>query len=111
MQWLSENDEVSMDFLRGAYDRDRKDSVPHPFFAPCPCVSQWWAWQFPQSSDHVQFSNSVVDIFTQLNQGLDIICKMDCPNPEVYADMMRRFAKVPSPLSHMMCREAGDVAL
>jgi protein unc-13 len=74
MQWLNENDEISMDFLRGAYDRDKKDN-------------------FPQSSDHTKFSNSVVDIFTQLTSGLDVITKMECPNPEVKTDMMRRFAK------------------
>ena len=90
MQWLNENDELSMDFLRNAYDRcafeylnmhlrvsvysDKKDN-------------------FPKSSDHTKFSNSVVDIFTQLTQGLDVISKMECPNPEVKTDMMRRFAK------------------
>uniref|UniRef100_A0A5S6Q862 Phorbol ester/diacylglycerol-binding protein unc-13 n=1 Tax=Trichuris muris TaxID=70415 RepID=A0A5S6Q862_TRIMR len=74
MQWLNENDEISMDFLRGAFDRDRKDN-------------------FPQSSEHALFSNSVVDVFTQLNQGLDVLRKMDCPDPEVYGDMMKRFAK------------------
>lgn len=39
------------------------------------------------------FSNSVVDVFTQLNQGLDVLKKMDCPDPEVYNDMMKRFTK------------------
>lgn len=36
----------------------------------------------------------MVDIFTQLNQGLDVLKKMDCPDPEVYNDMMKRFTKV-----------------
>ncbi|KRZ71657.1 Phorbol ester/diacylglycerol-binding protein unc-13 [Trichinella papuae] len=74
MQWLNENDEISMDFLRGAFERDKKDN-------------------YPQSSEHTLFSNSVVDVFTQLNQGLDVLRKMDCPDPDVYGDMMKRFSK------------------
>uniref|UniRef100_A0A0M3ILZ4 MHD1 domain-containing protein n=1 Tax=Ascaris lumbricoides TaxID=6252 RepID=A0A0M3ILZ4_ASCLU len=74
MDWLNENDEHSMDILRNAYNRDKSDN-------------------FPQTSEHTKFSNSVVDVFTQLNEALKLLKQMDCPNPEVYADMMKRFSK------------------
>ncbi|EYB94150.1 hypothetical protein Y032_0175g518 [Ancylostoma ceylanicum] len=74
MDWLNENDEHSMDILRNAYNRDKADN-------------------FPQTSDHTRFSNSVVDVFTQLNEALKLLKQMDCPNPVVYADMMKRFSK------------------
>uniref|UniRef100_A0A915DDD4 Uncharacterized protein n=1 Tax=Ditylenchus dipsaci TaxID=166011 RepID=A0A915DDD4_9BILA len=73
MDWLNENDEHSMDILRNAYNRDKADN-------------------FPQTSEHTKFSNSVVDVFTQLNEALKVLKQMDCPNPEVYVDMMRRFS-------------------
>ncbi|CAK5062675.1 unnamed protein product [Meloidogyne enterolobii] len=73
MDWLNENDEHSMDILRNAYNRDKADN-------------------FPQTSEHTKFSNSVVDVFTQLNEALKVLKQMDCPNPEVCVDMMRRFA-------------------
>jgi hypothetical protein len=67
MDWLNENDEHSMDILRNAYDHDKRDN-------------------FPRTSDHTLFSNSVVDVFTQLNEALKLLKQMDCPNPEVQND-------------------------
>ena len=73
MSWLNDNDDISMEYLHNAYEKDKQS-------------------QFQQTSEHCLFSSSVVDVFTQLNQCYDVIKKLECPNQDVLNRFLRRFS-------------------
>ncbi|CAF1120808.1 unnamed protein product [Adineta steineri] len=73
IQWLNENDDMSMEYLHNAVEKDRQTG-------------------FQQTSEHCLFSSSVVDVFTQLNQCHGIIKTLDLHDPLVIATYMRRFS-------------------
>jgi len=89
MQWLNDNDEVSIKQVESAFQRDKADG-------------------FPQSSEHTLFSNSVVDIFTQLTQCFDVITKLECPDPEIVKRYMKRFAKTMLKVLSKYAQVLGD---
>lgn len=101
MQWLNENDDVSLEYLHGAFARDKKDGVCifTSFFDTerqldfLTLFLSFPVFQFQRSSEHSLFSNSVVDVFTQLTQCFDVVSKLECPDPEIWKRYMKRFAK------------------
>lgn len=102
MQWLNENDDVSLEYLHGAFKRDKQDGVItyliSLFKVPILIIAFIFKQNFPhqqfqRSSEHTLFSTSVVDIFTQLAQCFDVVSKLECPDPEIWKRYMKRFAK------------------
>ena len=71
--WLNDNDDISMEYLHNAYEKDKQSN-------------------FQQTSEHCMFSSSVVDVFTQLNQCYDVIKKLECGSKDVQNHYLRRFA-------------------
>lgn len=99
MQWLNENDDVSLEYLHGAFKRDKQDGVTervYSFIIESRLPFRMFCFQnkqFQRSSEHTLFSTSVVDIFTQLAQCFDVVSKLECPDPEIWKRYMKRFAK------------------
>lgn len=75
MQWLNDNDETSLRQVDLAFKRDKNDGFPLV------------------SAENSPFSNSVVDIFTLIQESFNIIKQLECPDPEVVKRYMKRFAK------------------
>ncbi|CAF0782212.1 unnamed protein product [Didymodactylos carnosus] len=73
MQWLNENDDVSMEYLHNALEKDRQTG-------------------FQQTSEHNLFSSSVIDVDTQLNQCHGLIKQLDLNDPIVINKYMQRFS-------------------
>ena len=50
--------------------------------------------QFDKASEHTSFSCSVTDVFTQLNQCLNVIDNLECPHQETQQKYMRGYSNI-----------------
>lgn len=73
LDWLGQNEQLSMGYVFAAYEKDKE-------------------YGFLLSSEQSRFSCSVVDVFSQLSESLDIIKKLECPDPDVVSTYMRKFS-------------------
>lgn len=96
LDWLGQNEQLSMGYVYAAYDKDKE------------C-------KFALSSEQSKFSCSVVDVFSQLSESLDIIKKLECPDSDVVRSYMRRFSitveKVLQDYAQMIVSEFENVCL
>ncbi|XP_065060223.1 protein unc-13 homolog B-like isoform X2 [Rhopilema esculentum] len=90
MQWLTENDEMSLEYMYGAIDRDKRDG-------------------FQTSSEHSDFSVSVVDTFSSLNQSLEILNKLECPDPDIEAKLLHRYAQTVDKVTRQYTKCVQDI--
>ncbi|XP_047140160.1 protein unc-13 homolog A isoform X1 [Hydra vulgaris] len=74
MMWLDENDDLSMDYLYNAVDKDKNEG-------------------FEKQSEEFRFSFSVPDIFLSLIQSLDIIKKLELPCLDMEKRLIDRFSQ------------------
>ncbi|CAB3982544.1 unc-13 homolog B-like [Paramuricea clavata] len=74
LRWLEENEKIALDLMVGALERDKDNG-------------------FQASSEHANFSTSVVDIFWSLNQSYDIIRQLECPCPPTLKVYLLKFTQ------------------
>ena len=98
MRWLNDNEDISMDYLNGAYERCEKsyntaDITAHEYCMPCYLCFRDKKEGFQKASIHALFSCSVTDVFTHINQCFDVLRKLESPHSDVVQRYRQRFSK------------------
>lgn len=73
MNWLNDNDDIAMEIMHNAYEKDKQSN-------------------FVPNSELVLFSSSVVDIFSQLDACYNVIRTLECSNQDVQNRYLRRYS-------------------